>query len=55
MAKDRAVQSISYAAAVKRVEVLNGAPEESMMADRPSLKAAGVVVQQQDPDMLKVK
>ena len=55
VSKVRAVQSISYAAPVKRVEVLNGAPEESMMVDRSSLKAAGVVVQQQDPDMFKVK
>ena len=37
VAKVRAVQSISYAAAVKRVEGWNGAPEESMVVERPSL------------------
>ena len=31
-----------YAAAVKGVEGLNGAPEESMVVDRPTLQAAGV-------------
>jgi hypothetical protein len=47
VAKVRVVQSISsYTAAVKRVEGLNGAPEESMVVDRPSLQAAGVAFHQ---------
>ena len=50
-----ALQSISYAVAVKSVKGLNVAPKESMVGDWASLKAAGVVVQQQDPDMLKFK
>ena len=41
VAKVRVVQSISYAAAVKRVEDLNGAPEVSMVVDRPSLQTTG--------------
>lgn len=51
VAKVRVAQSISYAAAVKRVEGLNGAPEESMVVDRPTLQAAGVAFHQQDPDI----
>jgi hypothetical protein len=37
------------------VEGLNGAPEESMVVDRPSMQAAGVTFHQQDPYILKVK
>ena len=33
---------------------LNGAPEESMVVDRPTLQAAGIAFHQQDPDILKV-
>ena len=55
VAKVRAVQSMSYATTVKRVEGLIGAPEESMVLHRPSLQAAGVAFHQQDPDILKVK
>ena len=55
VAKVRVVQSISYAAAVKRAESLNGAPEKSIVVDRPTLQAAGVAFHQQDPDTLKVK
>jgi hypothetical protein len=41
VAKVKVAQSISYAAAVKRVEGLNGAPDVSMVVDRPSLQTAG--------------
>ena len=54
MAKVKAVQSISYAAAVKWVEGLNEEPEEFMMVDRPTLQAAEVAFHQQDPNILKV-
>ena len=37
------------------VESLNGAPEESMVLNRPTLRAAGVAFHQQDPDILKLK
>jgi hypothetical protein len=55
VAKVRAIQSISYAAAVKRVAGWNGAHEESMVVDMPSLQAAGVAFHQQDPAISKVK
>ena len=55
MAKIRAVQSVSYAAVLKRVEGSNGVPEESMVVDRPTLQVAGVAFHQQDTDILKVK
>jgi hypothetical protein len=55
VAKVRVVQSVSYAAAVKRVEGLNGAPEESIVVDRPTLQFAWVAFHQQVLDILKVK
>lgn len=55
VAKVRVVQTISYTAAVKRVEGLNGAPEESMVVDRPTLQDAGVAFHQQDPDISMVR
>ena len=55
MANVRAVQRMSYAVAVRRVKGSNGAPEESMVLNRPSLKAAGFAVQQQYPNMLKLR
>jgi hypothetical protein len=39
----------------KRVGGLNGALEESMVVDRPSLQAAAVAFHHQDPDILMVK
>lgn len=54
VARVRASQSISYAAAVRRVEGLSG-PEEFMVVDRASLQAAGVASHQKDPEMLHVK
>lgn len=55
-AKVRAVQSISYAAAVNGLTVcLNGSPEEFMVVDSLSLKAAGASFHEEDPDILKVK
>lgn len=52
VAKVRANQNISYAAAAERVEGANG-PEGPMVVD--SLQAAGVGSHQQDPDILQVK
>lgn len=52
VAKFRANQNISYAAAVKKVEGANG-PEGPMVVDRHSLQAAAVGSHQQDPDILQ--
>jgi hypothetical protein len=41
-AKVSSAQIISYAAAMQRVECLIGAPEESMVVDRPTLQTAGL-------------